>query len=170
MWKDIKNYESCYEINEFGQVRSKRRTIIAKTGQTYEISERILKPNITKNGYKLVHLCKNGVRKAEYVHILVAKAFLPNDSDSLIINHINGNKKDCSLSNLEWCTYSANNQHAYDTGLKPKGEGQYKAKLSQADVIQIRAEGKHSTYQEIASRYGVSKATIRDVLLFRTWR
>lgn len=170
IWKDIPGFEGRYQVNEMAQVRSLTRTVIAKTGQTYTLPGRILKPNKIKNGYLIVHLHKNNIESVFYVHQLVAELFIPNPNQLPIVNHKDGNKQRCEASNLEWTTYSGNNQHAYDTGLKPRGEGQYKAKLKESDIVEIRKLGKYDTFEHIACKYGVSKATIRDVILFRTWK
>lgn len=170
MWKDIPNYKGQYQINENGDVRSVEREVVDSLGHKYILPNKLLKPNKTKNGYYIIHLCKNGIRKAFYVHKLVAKLFLPNIYNCSVVNHLDGNKLNCNVDNLEWTTYSKNNQHAYDTGLKQKGEGQYNAKLTIEQVKEIRRNGKNSTFQKIADLYGVSKATIRDVLLNKTWK
>lgn len=170
MWKDIPGYESQYEINELGVVRSKYRKITNNNGSSYALRQRVLKPNRIANGYNIVHLCKNGVRKAVYIHRLVAELFVDNLSGLGVVNHIDGDKDNCRSDNLEWVSYSDNNKHAYDSGLKPKGELFYNAKLSQQDVEEIRANGKYDTYRNIGNKYNVSGATIRDVLLCRTWR
>lgn len=170
MWKDIPNFEGQYQVSDNGLVRSVERHITDSKNHFYTIKSRILRPNKTKNGYLIVHLCKNGKRHALYIHKLVAEAFIPNPNNHPIVNHKNGDKTRCDISNLEWSTYSENNQHAYDTGLKPRGEGQYKAKLTENDVVQIRKQGKTGTFESIAQQYGVSKATIRDVLSHKTWK
>lgn len=74
-----------------------------------------------------------------------------------------------SVDNLEWVTYSQNNQHAYNNGLKERGSEFYNAKLTEEAVREIKHNGKNGTYQEIADKYGVTKATIRDVLTGKTW-
>lgn len=170
MWKYIPGFEGQYMANENGMIKSVKRTITSKTGQKYTLPEKILKQNKNKNGYMLVQLSKNGKIKGIYVHRIVAILFIPNPNNLPTVNHKDGNKQNCNAENLEWTSYSQNNQHAYDTGLKPKGEGQYKAKLTEKDVREIRKNGKNGTFEEIALRYGVSKATIRDVLLYRTWK
>lgn len=170
MWKDVSGYKGYYEVNRNGTIRSKTRTITSITGRTYILKGRELKPEISKNGYLMVSLCKNGKRKIKYVHIIVAKAFILNVGDKPVVNHLDGNKLNCKSSNLEWTSYSANNQHSYDMGLHSRGDDHYKAKLTHKDIKHIRKDGKYATYEEIAAQYGVSKATIRDVLTNKTWK
>lgn len=103
MWKKINNYE-VYEVNEFGDVRN------IKVG-------RILKPALKSNGYVRIGLSKVGKTKMYYIHRLVADAFIPNEQNKPYVNHKDGNKKNNNYTNLEWCTPSDNNKHAYKNGL-----------------------------------------------------
>lgn len=157
MWKPITGFEGLYDVSETGYIRNARTL-------------KVLKPNKIGKGYLIVHLQKGGKRYARYVHRLTAEAYVPNPHNHPVVNHDDGNKENCHYTNLIWSTYSENNQHAYDTGLKPRGEGQYKAILTEENVREIKRLGKYATFQEIADKYGVSKATIRDVLIGKTWR
>ena len=145
MWKDVRGYKGYYQVNKNGNIRSVTRTITDSRGHVYTLKSRPIIPEVTKNGYLMVHLCKNGKRKALYVHKIVAKAFIFNIGCKPIVNHKDGNKLHCFSSNLEWCTYGYNNKHAYNTGLKPKGERHYKAVLTHKTVKEIRktASGEH---------------------------
>ena len=157
MWKPITGFEGLYDVSETGYIRNARTL-------------KVLKPNKIGKGYLIVHLKKGGKRYARYVHRLTAEAYVPNPHNHPVVNHDDGNKENCHYTNLIWSTYSENNQHAYDTGLKPLGEGQYQAILTEENVREIKRLGKYATFQEIADKYGVSKATIRDVLIGKTWR
>lgn len=111
-WEDIilqrngTNYDfsGIYQISTKGEVKN------IKTG-------RILKPN--SNGkYLFVELYKNGKRARFKVHILVATMFIPNPYNKPEVNHKDGNKLNNEKYNLEWCTQSENDKHAYKLGLK----------------------------------------------------
>lgn len=147
-------------LNEFGEVRK-----VYDDG-----SYRTLLHSKTRRGYHYVTLRKDGKNHLEYVHRLVAKNFIKNPHNKETVNHIDGNKNNNHVNNLEWSTYSENNQHAYDTKLKLCGEDFYNAKLTIDKVVEIKALGKYTTYQNIADKYGVTKATIRDVLMNKTWQ
>lgn len=167
MWKQIQNYENIYEVSDDGQVRSVDRVV-----NNYHIKGKVLHQHDSGRGYSAVALCKNGKPHTTYVHTLVANAFIPKPigNERYVVNHKDGNKHNNSVQNLEWVSYSQNNQHAYDNGLKPRGERFYNAKLTEAQVVEIRKNGKYDTYENIGRKYGVDKGVIHSVLNNRTWR
>lgn len=93
-WKDISGYEKYYEVSDHGRVRNKTNGYI-------------LKPTIGSTGYPKVMLAY-GKRKTVYVHRLVAEAFVPNPNNHNVVNHIDENKTNNHVSNLEWCTTKYN--------------------------------------------------------------
>lgn len=106
IWKDIKGYEGLYQISNKGRVWSVRK-------------QKYMKPyysggNMTRYN-KVDLIAKNGKRKKEYVHRLVALNFIPNPSGYTIVNHIDGNKINNCVENLEWCSSSYNSIHSYYT-------------------------------------------------------
>lgn len=115
IWKDIKDYEGLYQVSNLGNVKS-----LPKMSGTSKRKETILKTHIEKRGYFVIRLSKNKTNHSFKIHRLIANAFIPNPENKRTINHIDGNKLNNSISNLEWATDSENLQHAYDTGLKPK--------------------------------------------------
>lgn len=112
IWRPIKGYDDLYEISNFGRVKS-----LPKIRGRGVSQERILKPHIV-NGYVMVTLCKNNKTFNASVHRLIAEAFIPNPDNKPQINHIDGNKSNNNIDNLEWCTPSENMIHAYKMGLK----------------------------------------------------
>ena len=107
VWKDIKGYEKLYQVSNLGNIKT--------LDYNHTKKEHLLKPILQQDGYYAVNLMKNGKRKRVRVNRLVAIAFL-GDSD-LFVNHINGNKLDNRVDNLEWCSAKENTQHALKTGL-----------------------------------------------------
>ena len=113
VWKPIVNFENRYEVSSFGNVRS----IQDNHGRTICKSKTIRK---SWNGkYLSVCLSYKDKGRHELVHRLVAMAFIPNPDNKPQINHIDGNKHNNHVSNLEWATCKENIQHAHNTGLNP---------------------------------------------------
>ena len=91
---------------------------IDKNANVYStLTNKVLNPGIDSKGYKQVNLSKNGKAHTCRVHRLIAMAYIPNVENKPCINHINGDRTDNRLENLEWCTKSENALHAYETGL-----------------------------------------------------
>lgn len=116
-WKPIEGYENIYEISSFGRIKSCKRIIKYKNGVEHHSKEHIIKPFLSK-GYNRIRLCKNNTQKRFLVHRLVAKAFIPNPNNYTIINHIDSNRRNNNVNNLEWCTQSHNIKEAYRVGRK----------------------------------------------------
>lgn len=112
MYKYIKGYEGLYAVNEHGNIKSYPRTFINNKGYKCTTKERLLLPQV-RNGYLFIRLSKNSKKKCFSVHRLVAKYFLPNPNNKPFVNHIDGNKKNNNVKNLEWVTSNENMQHSY---------------------------------------------------------
>jgi len=166
VWKDAPGYEGLYQVSNVGLVKSVKRQGL--DGRIIE--ERIMKTCPVGKGYLSVVLRKDGKSIREYVHRLVCLAFNKKTIPEYdVVNHKNGLKTCNWYKNLEWVSYHENNQHAYDNNLKAKGEKFYNAKLTESQVSEIKKIGKNGTFQSIADKYGVTKATIRDILVGKTW-
>ena len=113
VWKPIKGYEGLYEVSNTGKVRSLDRQIeYTFCGKKHlrTIRGTVLKPKSNPE-YHSVSLCKNGVTRTELVHRIVASAFIPNPNGLSEVNHIDENKANNSVENLEWCTRIENVRH-----------------------------------------------------------
>lgn len=144
IWKDIIGYEGYYQVSSIGRVKSMARERIYKNGYR-PLQEKILNPSYNSRRYYTVVLQKNGVKSTKTVHRLVADVFIPNHLNKKTVNHIDGNKSNNNISNLEWSTYSENNQHAIDTGLrksywtgKKKDNSYHNKKVIQYDENMIK--------------------------------
>ncbi|MCI9110536.1 MAG: hypothetical protein HFH47_01840 [Bacilli bacterium] len=116
VWKDIEGYEGLYQVSNFGRIKSLKRTTKYQNSER-RVKEKIKGTFIGKQGYLRVELSKNGQNRKYNAHTLVAKAFLNKECKKLEVNHINGIKTDNRVENLEWCTRSENELHAYRIGL-----------------------------------------------------
>ena len=105
MWKKV-NRNDNYSINEQGQVRNDKTGLI-KT------------PTLNKrNGYLVLDLYKNNKREKVPIHRLVAEAFLPNPENKLTVDHADGDRKNNSIENLRWATYSEQNSRFETNGVR----------------------------------------------------
>lgn len=98
IWKDIEGYEGLYQVSNLGRV--KRFT-----------SGRILKDCKITGGYIGVNLSKNSIKSTKKIHRLVSQAFIPNPENKPEVNHIDENKSNNNVNNLEWVTRKENNNH-----------------------------------------------------------
>lgn len=118
IWKDIQGYEGLYQVSNLGNVKSLH--FGKKTGcRNWEKSNsKILKSKLTTSGYYSVELYKPNSRKQFYIHRLVANTFIKNPYNKEEVNHIDGNKLNNHVENLEWVTKSENQLHAIKLGLR----------------------------------------------------
>lgn len=116
------------------------------------------------NGYKQVTL----KGKRQYIHCLVMLTFSPEHTpERNYINHKDGNKANNRVENLEWCTPSENSFHAYDTGLRQRGENHPEAKLTFAQIQDIRVKYQNGeTQQSIADQVGVCRQQVGKIVRF----
>ncbi len=116
IWMDVKGFEDLYQVSNFGRVVSKDRICWNGTGN-FKKNSKILKQNLAGAGYSFLGLHKDLKTKHCYVHRLVAEHFIPNLENKETVNHIDGDKSNNNVSNLEWLSRKENSQHAVDTGL-----------------------------------------------------
>lgn len=136
IWKDMKGWEGLYQISNIGRVRSLDREVTSGFGSVRMSRGQMIIPNV-KKGYDTVGLCRNGSREWFLVHRLVALTFIPNPNNYPVVHHIDENKSNNHITNLEWCTYHYNN--TYGDRLVGWGD-KVRVKLSKA-VLQYTMDG-----------------------------
>lgn len=171
VWKQIEGYENFYEVSNKGRVRSVDRIGIHAVHKKEFVKKGIiLKPEEKSKLYPRVFLSKNNKVRTEYVHRLVAQAFLKRDKERNHINHKNGIKNDNRIENLEWCTQLENNEHGFKTGLLKHGQESNLSRLSKSDVLEIvRLKNQGVTIKELSEKYKVHKITIRRIFKKESW-
>lgn len=121
VWLDVEGYEGYYEVSNKGRVRSLDRIIYKQNGHGENTYPFLLKGRVMgqgeRNGYCYVNLCVDDRRVKKYVHRLVAEVFIGNPFKKRQVNHIDGDKKNNAVENLEWCTARENKAHALELGL-----------------------------------------------------
>lgn len=155
-WKSV--FGGNYEVSNFGGFR--RLTAGRRTWPG-----RLIKPILMKIGYLTVRPVVDGKNVQIYLHRLVAETFMGACPDGMEVNHIDGNKANPSLSNLEYVSHSKNGQHAMDTGLNYKGDCHPRVKVTDAQVREIRAArlaGESGV--SVARRFGISSTTVSEII------
>ena len=112
IWKDIEGYEGLYQVSNLGNIKSLSRLSPSRDGILINLPEKIIKLGIRARGYVTVTLSNNRVRKAYYVHRLVALHFISNPSSLPDVNHIDCSKINNHTENLEWVTERENQTHS----------------------------------------------------------
>ncbi len=156
MRAQIEDFPS-YSIDTKGQVRNSQDYVLAWGSNGF---------------YPKIVLLDKGRRKDKYIHRLVALAFIPNPENKSQVNHIDGNRLNNNVENLEWVTPSENQKHSYANGLNSRaGTNNGKAKLTEEDVKSIRFyfQYKIFTALELAKMCNVAEQTIRAVIDRKSW-
>ena len=154
VWKDVKGYEGLYKISNRGRIKGKFGKFLSGSNS---------------HGYLRVLLYKNSDVKSKSIHRLVAEAFIENTENKPYINHIDGDKTNNVVTNLEWCTQLENIQHCIKNGRKNDfGENSKRHKLTFKDVEFIRnnykARDKQFGARVLAKQFNVSEREIYRVL------
>ena len=166
-WKEINGYDGLYLVSDHGRFKS-----FHQKEYKHKPADFFIWGHINEKGYKVISLTKDNKAKEYRAHRLIAEAFVPNPKIKPEVNHIDGNKINNRVDNLEWVTGKENIRHAYEAGLSNNfGSKHHFAKLTEEDVIKIRnmyLNGVSSP--KIASIYDMNKRTIMRLINRKTWK
>lgn len=163
IWKDITGYEGHYQVSNLGSVRSMNKIAKGKNNSSKFFKGRILQPSLSE-GYLSVGLCKNGKQSTIRVHRLVAKTFIPNPENKRTVNHIDENKLNNNVENLEWATDKENCNHGSRTIKSSVNRYKPVKQLSlSGNLIKV-----HRGIKLASEDTGISQKRIVDVLKGRT--
>lgn len=156
IWKPVIGFDGLYEVSNLGRVKSIKFN-----------KEKILKPQDNGRGYLTVHIRNFEYDKKHYIHRIVAETFLEKKDGKNEVNHIDCNKNNNCLNNLEWCTKEYNFIHKMINQRQPKGEESGNSKLTEKDILEIRKSSVNS--YELSKIYNVSREHILRIKKKKTW-
>jgi hypothetical protein len=173
LWLFVVGSENKFAVSNLGRVK-RMYDYPTKTQLSNNPNDELgcIKPLYIKpDGYAAVGAFIHGKNKPHSVHRLVAEAFIPNPENKLCVNHINSNRSDNRVENLEWVTHRENIIHSMVFGKKTDfGEGSHRAKLKQSDVDNIRILlNKGANQTEISKIYNVAPSTINNISTGKRW-
>lgn len=161
MWLPIPGkFHKNFLVSDLGRVKSVR-----------SYGSRILVPVSNGRGYLFVGLHLHGSNNLRYVHRLVCLSFLGTCPVGIQVNHLDGDKSNNKLSNLEYTTRIENSRHASDNGLYISGEESHLSKLTRRKILSIRglsSRGWNNT--EIASRFKITPSNVGQIIKRKTWK
>lgn len=188
-WVGIKGYEDSYQVSNMGRVRSLYRTF-EQTHPDVGVYSRFAKGKLLSlgrtngNGYHIAQIRSGYDDEAtgnDYIHILVAKHFIPNVFNKPTVNHINGDKSDNRVVNLEWATQKEQVAHAIEHNLGGllekrklcalRGEDNPLAKTNSKDaklIYDLAIKG-DKTMPAIAKQFGVTTAMVKSIKYKKSW-
>lgn len=159
--------------NMFYELKEDNRFEISKCGIIRNAKTKAIKSQyVSDTGYYMITISKNNRSKPYRVHRLLANNFIDNIGNLKEVNHIDGNKLNNELINLEWVSHFGNMQHAFSTGLANNtGMKNGMAKLNGIKATEIKDLLKQSVSQyKIAEMYNVSRSAILKIHLGKTWK
>jgi hypothetical protein len=168
-WRDVVGFEGVYQASNWGNVKRLSRNAFCGIRGNVLLTEKILQLCKHNHGYLVVGLSRNKKARNYFVHRLVAEAFISNPESKKEVNHINADKADNRVENLEWATRKENHRHAELLGLNPMGDNHKSSKLTSSQVIEI-VNSKGKCGRELAKKFGVSYATISLAKNKKTWK
>ena len=160
VWKDVLGFEGLYQISNFGNVKSLERYVFipAYGGQFRHLDEIILSKMVGSMGYYKVVLCNGSKSKQVNIHRLIAIAFIPNPNNYPQVNHMDGDKQNNSINNLEWCTSKHNIRHSWAIGLS---KAYWKDKGGEGNPLNIKVYQYDLNNNLIAEFYSFKEASIK---------
>ena len=179
IWKDVLGYEKLYQVSNIGKMRSLTRMSrflhVPNMKECFRKHKgKELKLSVDNNGYVIAKL---GNRRKR-LHRIIAELFVPNPKKLPCINHIDCNRSNNKISNLEWCTAKENMQHAKKLGRlnvkSRQGEKHFLHKLTERQVAYIKKrinnDYYHGLLRELSNRYNVSFTCISSIRLGTSWK
>lgn len=161
IWKPVVGFEGAYEVSSLGKLKRIADACGTHTG-------RIVRCSVVRRGYIRTALSYKSKITWQFVHRIVAMAFIPNPENKPCVNHIDCCPSNNKVSNLEWVTYRENTTHAQENNRIIVGEQCTFTKLKSSDILLIRSSS--LSVEELAEKFGVHPQTIKKVISKKTWK
>ena len=156
-----------YEVSSFGRVRCLPRVVTRSDGSSQTFPGHLKRTRLNRLGYVTAKFGRYGPK---LVHRLVLRAFVGEPPPGHICAHGDGNRANPRLDNLRWATPQENSADALLHGTRTQGERHGCAKLTEAEVRNLRAEAAGVNQSDLAAKYGISQAQVSNILLAASWR
>ena len=171
-WRQVVGYEGLYEVSSKGEVRGCPKEVSGNHLKSIRHIPARAKRQCLLAGYPAVTLFRDGKPKLHKVHRLVAEAFIPNEENFPMVNHIDNDKRNNDVSNLEWCTALHNNQHMMKQGRQnfAYGERSSTCKLTEDQVVEILSLSGSMKQCDIAKQYGIGQQQVSRILNGERWK
>lgn len=170
IWSDINGYEGMYQVSNKGRIRGLDRIIVQRDGKKQNIRGKIIAIGIKNNGYYMGQICSNGKMVNFTVHRLMALAFIPKVDGKDFVNHIDGNRANNDINNLEWVSRSENCRHGFERAIKENRKYNNQQRFTKEDIIKIRTMQKSKiTMVQIAKEFNTKSGTIGDIVHRKIW-
>ena len=176
IWKPIEGlkdgfYDGLYEVSNLGRIKFLPRLLNCANGQ--RLTKEKIVTGSNSHGYRTIVFKKNRIKYQIDIHVLVARAFIPNPNGYPQVNHIDANRANNEVSNLEWCTQKMNSRHALELGLFKitRGSERSTAKLNEDKVVAMREMYKTGLYTmcTLAQMFSVGKTVTRNIINRTKW-
>lgn len=168
-WRDIPSYEGLYQVSNLGRVKSLPKAVLDPSGRIRRYGERILKQQpVSKYGHLKVGLYKDAVCTELLVHRLLLMTFVRMPCEGEEALHGDGNPTNNLLENLRWGSSKENSEDCRNHGTLARGTSLPQTKLTEDDVLAIRADGRSSNI--ISLDYDVSARHIRTIKANKLWK
>ena len=161
-WLPVVGYEGWYDVSDYGRVQR------VKAGAGTWLG-RMINGSLDSHGYLHLTLYNDGVKHQHRIHRIVTEAFLGECPDGKEVNHLDGDKTNNRIDNLEYVTRLENVHHAHMIGIGPRGERHGSSKLTEDDVREIRRLIGQRSHRSIAKLFNVSNSQISNIRTGKTW-
>lgn len=168
IWKDIEGFEGAYQVSSYGRILSTKKPGITSEG----LHGFLCGLSVNAKNYLQVNLRLNGFGKTRKIHRFVVETFIPNPENLPTVNHIDGNKRNNFVDNLEWASYQRNMDHAIDNELiNQRGKNHSRVKLTVDQVIAIRDlySKEDLNYSEMSKIFDINHKAISRIIRGIGW-